>query len=237
MKTKLAPLIPCLFALLVITGCASVKVTDLQQLVIGPIPRPGNVLVYDFAATAAEVPRESALAGHAAALSAPQTPKQIATGRYVGAQIAGDLVGRIHLMGMPAERAFAGTPVQLNDIVIRGYLISINEGSTLKRVTIGFGYGASEVKAAMEGYQMTRQGLHKIESETLDSNGAKMPGSEVGVAALLVTGNPVGLIVSSGIKVYGETSGSFKIQGRADKIAKEIADQLQIRFQEQGWIK
>ena len=50
------------------------------------------------------------------------------------------------------------------------------------------------------------------------------------------TANPIGLIVVSGTKIYGEVSGSSKVQGRAKKTADEIAEQLRIRFQEQGWI-
>ena len=36
--------------------------------------------------------------------------------------------------------------------------------------------------------------------------------------------------------VYGEESGSSKVEGRAKATAKEIADQLKHRFQQQGWI-
>ena len=44
-------------------------------------------------------------------------------------------------MGLPAERASNFTAPQINDLVIKGYLLSIDEGSAIKRVTIGFGYG------------------------------------------------------------------------------------------------
>jgi hypothetical protein len=47
--------------------------------------------------------------------------------------------------------------------------------------------------------------------------------------------NPVGLIISSGMKVYGEESGSSTVEGRAKATAKEIAEVLKQRFQEQGW--
>jgi hypothetical protein len=92
------------------------------------------------------------------------------------------------------------------------------------------------LKTAAEVFQMTAQGLRKLGSGTLDSSGSKTPGGILGVATLLATHNPVGLIVSSGVKVYGEASGSSKIEGRAEKTAKEIADQLQPKFQEQGWV-
>ena len=59
----------------------------------------------------------------------------------------------------------------------------------------------------------------------------------MGVAGLIATGNPAGLIVSTGMKVYGEASGSSKVEGRAKQTAEEIAAQLKTRFAEQGWIK
>jgi hypothetical protein len=45
------------------------------------------------------------------------------------------------------------TRPQINDILIRGYLVSIQEGSAAKRVAIGFGSGASELKTAVEGFR------------------------------------------------------------------------------------
>jgi Domain of unknown function (DUF4410) len=49
-------------------------------------------------------------------------------------------------MGMPAEQATAGTIVQINDLVIRGYFLSIDVGSAEKRVAIGFGSGESALQ-------------------------------------------------------------------------------------------
>ena len=229
-------LVPCLLALITVAGCASTKVTSRQQLVTGRLPRPAVIWVYDFAATPADVPADSALAGQYAAPPAPQTAEQLAMGRQLGAAIAAQLVEQIRGMGMPAERAAIGTKPQINDIVIRGYLLSVEEGSAAKRVAIGFGAGGSELRTAVEGYQMTAQGLRKLGSGTLDSGGSKTPGAAVGTAAFIATANPAGLIVSSGMKVYGEASGSSKVEGRAKDTAKEIADVLKQRFQEQGWI-
>jgi len=38
------------------------------------------------------------------------------------------------------------------------------------------------------------------------------------------------------MKAYGEVSGSSEVEGRAKATAKEIADVLKQRFQQQGWI-
>jgi Domain of unknown function (DUF4410) len=226
-------LVSCLFVVVVIAGCASTKVTDRQILVTERIPRPDHILVHDFVATLADVPADSALAGASTGHGTPQTAKRIATGRRVGAEIAARLVEEIRNMGLPAERASTRATPKINDIVIRGYLLSIEEGSAAKRVAIGFGAGASQLSVAVEGYQMTAEGLRKLGSGTVDSGGSKGPGVAVAVA----TGNPLGLIVSGGMKAYGEVSGSSKIEGRAEQTAKKIAEELKPRFRRQGWIK
>jgi hypothetical protein len=225
-----------LFALLVIAGCASTKITSQNELAAGQIPRPNTIWVYDFAATPQDVPDESALAGQNLEHSTPQTAKQLATGRQLGAEIAAQLIEQINGMGMYAARASAGTTPQINDIVIQGYLISFNAGSAAKRFAIGFGSGASDLKVAAEGFQMTAQGLRKLGSGTTDAEGSKTPGADLGVLGLIATHNPAGLIISSGMKIYGEESGSSTVKGRAKQTAKEIADVLKKRFQEQGWI-
>jgi hypothetical protein len=225
-----------LFTLLILAGCASTKVTSRSELVTEQLPRPGTIWVYDFAATPEDVPAESALAGQYSEHSTPQTAQEIATGRQLGAEIAAQLVEQIRAMGMPAARANAGTTPQINDIVIRGYLISYNKGSAAKRILIGFGSGASDMKVAAEGFQMTAQGLRKLGSGTLDAGGGKAPGADLGALALIATHNPAGLIISGGMHLYGEESGKSTVQGRAKAIAKEIADVLKQRFQQQGWI-
>jgi uncharacterized protein DUF4410 len=226
-----------LFALVVVAGCATTKVTNQQPPATGEIPRPAHILVYDFAATPADLPPDSPVASQFATPSTPPTAEQIATGRQLGAEIAAELVEEIRDMGLPAERAARQTPLQLNDIMLRGYLLSIDEGSEVKRLAIGFGAGASELRTLVEGYQLTEQGLRKLGSGTMDAGGSKGPGAALGVAGLIATGNPAGLIISSGIKVYGEASGRSTVEGRAEQTAKEIAARLKTRFQEQGWVR
>ena len=59
----------------------------------------------------------------------------------------------------------------------------------------------------------------------------------MGLATLLDTNNPAGLIVTTGMKVYGKKSERSTVEGRAEQIAAEIADIMKQRFTEQGWIE
>jgi hypothetical protein len=232
---KVSNAVFCLFVMLIAAGCASTQVTSREQLVTEKMPRPGHVWIYDFSASPTDVPADSAYA-QAAAPATPPTEEQAALGRELGIGIAAQLAQQIREMGLNASQAAPGTTPQVNDIVIRGYLVSIEQGSAAKRMTIGFGSGGSELSTAVEGYQMTAQGLRKLGSGTIAAEGSKGPGASLGAASWIVTGNPVGLIVGGGVKVYGEASGSSKVEGRAKQTAKEIADVLKTRFQEQGWI-
>jgi hypothetical protein len=51
-------------------------------------------------------------------------------------------------------------------------------------------------------------------------------------ALMIATGNPIGVIVMGGVKLYGEANGRNTLQGRANT----IAEQLKIRFRDRGWI-
>ena len=207
------------------------------MLVTGQLPKPNQILVYDFAATPADVPSSSDYAKPDYRPPLPQTSEEIALGRQLGAQVASALAEQIRGMGLSAVQASPGVQPQLNDIVIRGYFIAVEEGSTAKRMAIGFGSGSSKLVTAVEGYQMSAEGLRKLGSGTVDAGGAKGPGAALGVAGWVVTGSPLGLIASGGMKAYGEMSGSSKVEGRAKATAKEIAEQLKLRFQQQGWIE
>jgi hypothetical protein len=110
---------------------------------------------------------------------------KIDMGRQLGAQIAKELVADIQGMGLPAQEAGAEASPQVDDIVIRGYLISIQQGSEAKRLAIGFGSGASELTTAVEGFQMTPQGLRKLGSGTVESGGSKTPGAALELSASL----------------------------------------------------
>ena len=79
---------------------------------------------------------------------------------------------------------------QLNDIVIEGSILSVQQGSAAERVTIGFAAGESQLKVAVEGFQMTPSGLRKLGSGDVGSTGNKTPGAAFGLATLIATHNP-----------------------------------------------
>ena len=238
MKSRIRTL-PLFFVLALVAGCASTQVTQSTPLASPGLARPNQIWVYNFVATSAEMPSDSSIGSQVSAPSSPPTADEIAQGHQLGALIAQNLVADIQAMGLNAAQAGPGTSPQVGDGVIRGYLVSVQGGGAsgmVKRFVIGFGAGTSEMDTVVEGYVMTPQGLRKLGSGTLSSSGNKAPGMVVPAAVAIASGNPIGLIVVGGMKVYGEASGTNSLEGRAKATADAISDELRIRFQDRGWI-
>jgi len=228
----------CMFALVVASGCASTEVTKRDSKIGSEkLAKPERIYVYPFAATSADIPTWSSGAARYSESETPQTPEQIEIGRNLGVLMANELVTKIQKMGLSALVGGEQTVPRINDIMLTGYFGAIEEGSTLKRVTLGFGSGAAELTTAVEGYQMTAKGPRHLGSTELQAGGTKKPGLIVPLVVLAATANPLGLVVMGGVTVYGEMSGRNKIEGAAKRTAETIGEQLRIRFKEQGWIQ
>ena len=236
--TSVRRVAPWVFVLAVVAGCASTAVTERQRYVGEGerIARPDRIIVYDFAATPADIPAWSAAAGQYATPSTPQTAEEIDVGRELGEWVAQELVADIQGMGLPAVRA-AGQPApRVGDLMLVGYFESIDTGSAAKRVVLGFGSGEADLDTAVEGYLMTDRGPRLLGSGKVGSEGGKTPGVLVPLAVVAATANPVGLVVGGAVKLHGEATGRTTIKGAAKRTAKLITDELRVAFQRHGWI-
>ena len=83
---------------------------------------------------------------------------------------------------------------------------------------------------------MTPTGLRSLAGGTTNSGGGKTPGMVMPLAVFAATANPIGLIVVGAAKVYGERSGRSTIEGAAKRTADEIAAQIKVGAQRQGWL-
>ena len=231
---------PCsamgLAILVVIAGCAKTEVTKRQSYEGEKLARPDRIIVHDFTANPAKVPPESAFAAENAVHGTPPTAEQLKATEKLGAEVAKEVVAKLREAGLPAVQA-AGQPApKVNDIVIRGYFVSVDEGSAAKRVLVGFGSGDAAMMTAVEGYQETSQGLRLLGSGEVHSGGGTMPGLVVPAAVMAATHTPIGLVVGGAVKVAGELDGSDTLEGSAKRTADEIAAQLEKAAEKQGWI-
>jgi len=227
-----------MLALVMAVGCASTKVTGRDSKIGNEkIAKPERIYVFPFAATHDDIPSWSTANNRLAKPDKPPTPEELEVGRNLGDLVAKELVTKIEEMGLVAMEGSKQSIPKPNDLMIIGYFGAVDEGSTVKRLTVGFGSGSTDLTTAVEGYQMTNKGPRLLGSGQLESGGGKTPGLIVPLAVFAATANPIGLAVMGGLKLEGELSGRTKIEGSAKRTAEAIAEQLEIKFKEQGWIE
>ena len=232
MRTALALLIVACITI----SCASTDVIASREHARGmQLQKPDRIIVYNFAATPDEIPADAVISGYYKKHDNPQTMEQIRVGRQLGSIVAKELVKEIHKMGMPAEHAGKGPTPGIGDLLIKGAFVSMDEGSQLKRVLIGFGAGAGKLKTHVEGYQITAEGPRLLGRRAIEATGGKMPGLLVPVAGAASAGRAGTAIIAGGMNVKKEL-GPESLQGAAKRTAEEIAKVLSQKFAEQGWI-
>jgi hypothetical protein len=120
---------PSVLARLLMAGCASTQVTESQSYQGPRLARPDRIIVYDFAASASDLPAGYTVAVAVSAPSTPPTADNLSLGRKLGAEVARNLVSELQGMGLPAVPAEGQAPPRVGDITILGYFVSIDAGS------------------------------------------------------------------------------------------------------------
>jgi hypothetical protein len=191
-------------------GCATARVENVQAERSLTLPRPGRVVVFDLDTGAADV-----RVGRS-----PRTTVRNAVGLYVNepdtlaaavsCALASRLVADIKALGLSAERVANAAPPQINDIVIQGQFLKIDEGSQVQRFVIGFGVGATQLRTQIQVFQVTADGWHPVKQFDTVAAGSRFPG-----AAFFVTGGAVlgsaatSAMTSSGVGVVREVRTSI----------------------------
>ncbi len=220
----------------IVSGCASSGMTTKRNIANRPLSKPGRILVYDFVASADQIDDGSVVSPYVKQRTTPQTAKQRALGLKLGDLVASHLVKDILALGMPAERANSLRPARINDLILKGEFFSIDEGSRMKRMLIGFGAGANELKTHVVAYQVTSTGLHHIGDAEFKAAGGKLPGMAVPLIGGAIGGSmAVSAAVSGGLNVGQEISPE-SMEGAAKRTADEITKELSRVFARQGWI-
>jgi hypothetical protein len=204
------------------------------------LARPQVVIVDTFATSPGEVSLDQGLSTEVeeeikADRGTSRTQQEVQAGRQVADAIADKLVVEIRDMGLRAERGSALPAGAQNAALIRGQLVSIDEGNRTERVLIGLGAGRSDVRAQVQVYELTPAGRQLIDTIEVDAKSGLAPGmaETMGVGGL--TGHLlVSTAVGGGLHVADEAIGA-NVVADADRAAKGIAKQLSALFAREGW--
>jgi hypothetical protein len=237
--TRLVPGAAALGGLALLAACTSAQ----SEIETGSamLPRPTLVVVETFAVAPDEVDLDGGLSAEIvdavkAEHGTSRSAQELQTGRQVSDAIATKLVAEIQDMGLSAQRGDGVPPGTRDALLIKGQLVSIDEGNRTERVIIGMGAGRSDVQVHAQVYQITPAGSTQIDRIEVDAKSGLTPGmaETMGVGAL--TGHLlVSAAVSGGAHVVSESVGA-NVVADADRSAKGLAKQLAVLFGQEGWV-
>src|SRR5882724_6757894 len=224
-------------ALTTMVGCARVSTEHLQKTT-DRLARPALVLVHDYEVSPDEVQLDSALSSRVkrAVKGTPKTEDQLKVEREVNRTLTTTLVDEIRKLGIPAEPARMASPVVGSTLSIEGQIVSINEGNKAKRLVIGLGSGASEVRTLTQVYEVTSgEGHRLVEDFYTTAKSSRKPG----FGPMAGMGAAAGLAASHATAAGGvglATALSQTVEADIKHGAKQIAKELAKLFVQQGWI-
>ncbi|MCG8546544.1 MAG: DUF4410 domain-containing protein [Alphaproteobacteria bacterium] len=228
-----------LVLILMLASCARTDIssqkTDADR---GPLPRPDQIIVYNFAVSPDEVKLERGLVDRVRNLvsTTPRTQREKELGWQVADATAVKLVEELIKNGLPAERALDNPPLRKRPIIVRGQFVSIDAGNRTGRLIIGFGRGHSEVEAHVQLYE-TLKGRSRIVEEI---DATTRSGRKPGMAAMMGIGGLAGrLATSAAISASAGAASealSANVKAIAEDMAKKIAAKIVQFYRDEEWL-
>jgi len=142
------------------------------------LPRPQLIVVHDLGVTASDVTLDSAIGERLLQMvrETPTSAQELQVGREVAHAVTANLVKEIDKLGIPAVPAAMATPVAGPSLAIDGHFLSVDEGNRMRRMVIGFGAGASEVRTLVPIYETTSEGRRLVEDFYTTVKSSRKPG-------------------------------------------------------------
>jgi hypothetical protein len=221
-------------------GCAQTVVQPkYEQQMTGPIVRPSQVLVYDFAIATADIRENQGpfTVARNAMSGTSKNDRELAIAQTVQNRMVEDLVAGIRNLGLPARRATSGTELPTDAVAVTGFFLKVDEGDQLQRTALGFGAGQSTVDAKVEVYAPSMSRPNKLLEFSTHSDSGAAPGALVtgGVGAAAQGGMTVG-VAAANMGVGAAKGYRSQVEQMTARSADQAVAYLSQYFAKHRWI-
>jgi hypothetical protein len=226
---------------LITAGCGPTSVQSTSGTAYTGLPRPERILVYDFAATPDEVKLDQGISAEimryvSADGASARSAEEIKIGHAVANAISSELVQKLRNYGFVTERALGWPSRSGSTLLVKGQLLSIDEGNRTERVLIGLGTGRTSVQANVQLYDLTPQGMRTIDTLRADAKSGYKPGMALMMGVGGLAGNLVTSAVVSSVTTAGSELSWSTVDADGKRLANNVARSLGQFFVTQGWI-
>jgi len=205
----------------------------MQQADFNGVPKPGQVLVGQFAYLANDPNPDQSILNrmhNQSAQAAPQTPEEQAA-LSVAQTMQNSLIKNLDKNGIVATGTLNNVVPMVGTMIIEGELLTVKDGGGFQRLSSGLGSGQAKVVSYVSVYLVTDKGVSTFAKFYSDTKGSVQPE----VATTLGVGSAAGNVGSVGGNVDTLTSRSQTAQSDAVLIAKQIARKMQKLFVAETW--
>ena len=215
---------------LVLAGCGPTSVQSTGATVTG-LPRPDRILVYDFAVTPDEVKLDQGISADVMryvsdSSMSTRTAEEIKIGHAVANAVSIELVQKLRSYGFFAERALGWPSRTGNTLLVKGQFVSIDEGNRTERVLIGLGTGRTSVQANVQLYDLTPQGMRRVDTLRADAKSGYKPGMALMMGVGGLAGNLVTSAVVSSVTTAGSEMSWATVEADGKRLANDVAKNL-----------
>ena len=151
-----------------------------------------------------------------------------ALAQQVQAAFTKALASELKKANIPAQKMPAAEgAISGSNLIVEGQFVTIHEGDETKRIMIGFGRGASDIKTHVTVSSLVQGHPTVVLEFNLSSESGKKPGAAatIGVGSLAV-----------GAAAGGISDRKSTVEADASRMGKLVAKQLETFMAEQKWI-
>ena|ERR1043166_9732823 len=227
------PWASCLFAIF-LAACAQTTVRPILRTADRNLPRPGRIVIHDFTVSDTAVQEyQGILRQQPSNRNGGERQREIA--RLANETLVATLTQGLRGLGFVVERAASDAVIKKDDISIEGRIVSVDEGSPLRRLLVGFGSGASTMTVRAQVFRPAQRQM--LLEFTTRADSGRMPGAAATVPATAAMPFTMGLGVTAGSAVVsGVSANGATISHMAAASAEQSVRFLSEFFARQGWI-
>jgi Domain of unknown function (DUF4410) len=201
------------------------------------LSKPPQVVVYDFDvppdvitiddSRAARIFDEGPIARRRGDAGQESDPEAVAA--KVQSAFSKKLVKALKKTSIPtsSDSSIAAANPPVGALIVRGDFTAVNQGNATRRIMVGFGRGASDVKAHVIVSQVTHDKPIVLAEFNLDSQSGKKPGA----AATMGVSSAAGSVAAA-----GGTDKKATVEGDTSRMAQVVAKEVENIMVAQQWI-
>lgn len=203
----------------------------------GKLPKPARAIIYDFDVPSDVITIDNSAAAHIlnhdpiAHINgdAGQESDPTAVAAKVQAAFRKRLVRELKKTSIPTSSAASSAVLDspVNTLMVHGDFTAVKQGNKTARMMIGFGDGASDVKAHVVVTLITQGNPILLAEFNLDSESGKKPGA----GATMGVGSAAASVGTS-----SATDSKASVAGDTSRMAKAVAREIEDIMAAQEWI-